>query len=129
MKSINRKLSTLIKTSELPYTNRIYATLNSAQSENNNFKRMIQQIKENALFCPIDYALRIHFICTDCNSVISSHVNQVSINNLEEILRRTLTTNNGTVTAINIDFFEHIADLTNNFVEELYGFSLLFLVI
>ena len=139
MKSISRKLSALAKHSELPYTDRFYEVLNSSNGEDDNFVEIAERIEHylagshlitNYLnLHSIPYALKINFICTDCNAVISSAVNQISIDNIGEMLKRTLTTKNGTVTAFNIDFFIYSPENIDNFIEDQYCFSILFIMV
>lgn len=125
MKSISRKLSNLVSQSELPYTARACVILNSDKNDSCIFETVADRIGEDIFVTNINYALKINFICTDCCSVISSTVNQISFENIEEMLRRTLT---GNVTAFNIDVFEYSPDLANNFIEQQYAFSLLFIM-
>lgn len=139
MKSISRKLSALVKQSKLPYTDSFYEIIDSKNGEDENFHEIAEKIENyltgNHLVIDyfnnqsIPYALKINFICTDCNAVISSTVNQVSIDNIEEMIRRTLTTKNGTVTAVNIDFFIYAPEISNNFIEDQYCFSILFIMV
>lgn len=129
MKSISRKLSALVKQSELPYTARSCEIIDSSKDSASIFEAITDRIGEDIFVYNINYALKINFICTDYNSVISSTVSQVSIENMEEMLRRTLTTNNDTITAFNIDVFEYSPDMSDNFVEQQYAFTVLFIII
>ncbi|MBR4110255.1 MAG: hypothetical protein IKK43_00995 [Clostridia bacterium] len=126
MKSISRKLSNLVSQSELPYTARSCVILDSNKDTACIFEAVAERIGEDIFVTNINYALKVNFICTDCSSVISSTVHQVSFENIEEMLRRTLT---GNVTAFNIDVFEYSPDLTDNFIEQQYAFSLLFIMV
>lgn len=134
MKSINRKLSHLVKQSKLPYTDNFCEIIDSTNCEDDNFAEITEKIRNYLTGSHLDrhdvpYALKINFICTDCNTVISSAVSQVSMDNIEEMIRRTLTTKNGTVTAVNIDFFVCSTEIPDNFIEEQYYFSILFIMV
>lgn len=134
MKSISRKLSALVKQSKLPYSDSFYEIIDSKNGEDDNFDEIAEKIGNYLAGTYLDrhdipYALKINFICTDCNTVISSAVNQVSMDNIEEMIRRTLTTKNGTVTAVNIDFFVCSTEIPDNFIEEQYYFSILFIMV
>lgn len=134
MKSISRKLSALVKQSKLPYSDSFYEIIDSKNDENDNFAEIAEKIKNYLSDSylnqhDIPYALKINFICTDCNAIVSSAVNQISMDNIEEMIRRTLTTNNGTVTAVNIDFFVCCPEKPDNFIEEQYFFSILFIMV
>lgn len=129
MKSISRKLSALVKHSNLPYTDSFYEVIDSNKSESCCFAEISEKITNYLVGSDIPYALKINFICTDCTSVISSIVSEISIKNIEEMIRRTLHTKNGTVTAVNIDFFEYSAEIPDNFIKDQYYFSILFIMV
>ncbi len=128
MKNFSRNLSNFVRRTEHPYTDRIYKILHNRDGDEYNMNYIIDELIEH-LTDNTCYSLKIDFTFSDCDTMISTVVNRVSIDTFRDVLTRMIKFDIENFTAINIDFYKCPEKETNNFVEEKYLGSFMFIVV
>lgn len=127
MKCVSRKLSNLIRLTEQPYTDRIYKILHKEKSDEFNKNYIINTLAEPLIDNRL-YSLKIDFAFSNCDTVLSTVVNQVSVRTFDEIMSRMIRSNIEHLEAINIDFYKCENPKVSNFTEDKYLGSFMFIV-